>query len=286
LRRLDFERLKTIPGLEKIVPLRNTEQRVILGDNRVNSAAIGTTPDLFDVINLHRARGEFFTQLQYDRAEAVCVLGAKAAKDLFPFEDPLTKTLQVGTAGQPVAILTVIGVLEPTGLRAGADSVGIMQRDIDQDIYFPLTLARHKWRRMLDVNVTGIVNCSAAARASMRERSGGVILNIASIAGFVATSSYGVSKLAVRGLTVALANELAADGIRVCCIAPGIVDSDAAMSDVPRAIIDEFIQQRQLIKRQGRVEDLVKAMLYLCSDDASFVTGETLIVGGGFPLRV
>ena len=150
----------------------------------------------------------------------------------------------------------------------------------------PLTLARGKWRRMLDVNVTGIVNCSAAARASMRERSGGVILNIASIAGFVATSSYGVSKLAVRGLTVALANELAADGIRVCCIAPGIVDSDAAMSDVPRAIIDEFIQQRQLIKRQGRVEDLVKAMLYLCSDDASFVTGETLIVGGGFPLRV
>jgi len=150
----------------------------------------------------------------------------------------------------------------------------------------PLTLARHKWRRMLDVNVTGIVNCSAAARASMRERSGGVILNIASIAGFVATSSYGVSKLAVRGLTVALANELAADGIRVCCIAPGIVDSDAAMSDVPRAIIDEFIQQRQLIKRQGRVEDLVKAMLYLCSEEASFITGETLSVSGGFPLQL
>lgn len=150
----------------------------------------------------------------------------------------------------------------------------------------PLSLPREKWRQMLDVNVTGIVNCAAAARASMRARGGGVILNIASIAGFVATSSYGVSKLAVRGLTVALASELAGDNIRVCCIAPGIVDSDAAMSDVPREIIDEFIQQRQLIKRQGRVEDLVKAMLYLCSDDASFVTGETLIVGGGFPLRV
>jgi len=150
----------------------------------------------------------------------------------------------------------------------------------------PLSLPREKWRQMLDVNVTGIVNCAAAARASMRERGGGVILNIASIAGFVATSSYGISKLAVRGLTVALANELAGDNIRVCCIAPGIVDSDAAMTDVPQAIIDEFIQQRQLIKRQGRVEDLVKAMLYLCSDDASFVTGETLIVGGGFPLRV
>jgi len=150
----------------------------------------------------------------------------------------------------------------------------------------PLSLPRDKWRRMLDVNVTGIVNCAAAVRGSMRVRGGGVILNIASIAGFVVTSSYGVSKLAVRGLTVALANELAADNIRVCCIAPGIVDSEAAMGDVPQEIIDEFIRHRQLVKRQGRVEDLVKAMLYLCSDDASFVTGETLIVGGGFPLRV
>jgi putative ABC transport system permease protein len=142
LKRLDYERLKTIPGVTKIVPLRNTEQRVVLGDIRATANAIGTTPDLFDVINLHRSRGEFFTDLQYERGEAVCVLGAKAARDLFPYQDPLGRSIQVGSAGQAVAILTVIGVLEPTGLRAGADSAGIMMRDIDQDVYFPLTLAR------------------------------------------------------------------------------------------------------------------------------------------------
>jgi putative ABC transport system permease protein len=142
LKREDIDRLNTIPGLAKVVPLRNTEQRVVLRDIRALANAIGTTPDLFDVINLKPARGSTFTQLQYDRADSVCVLGAMAARQLFPYQDPLNQTIQVGTAGRTVVILTVIGVLEPTGLRAGSDSAGIMLRDIDQDIYFPLTLAR------------------------------------------------------------------------------------------------------------------------------------------------
>jgi putative ABC transport system permease protein len=142
IKRADLERLKTIPGLAKIVPLRNTEQRVILGDIRATANAIGTTPDVFEVINLKLARGERFTQLQYDRGEAVCVMGSFAARQLFPYQDPLGQSIQVGSSGRSVAILTVIGVLEPTGLRAGSDSAGIMLRDIDQDIYFPLTLAR------------------------------------------------------------------------------------------------------------------------------------------------
>ena len=147
-------------------------------------------------------------------------------------------------------------------------------------------LARDKWRRMLDVNVTGIVNCAAAVHPFMKARGGGVILNLASIAGFIVTTSYGVSKLAVRGLTVALADEFAPDHIRVCCIAPGIVDSESAMAEVPRELIDQYVQQHQLIKRQGRMQDLVQAMLFLCSDDAGFITGETLPVSGGHPRRI
>jgi putative ABC transport system permease protein len=142
IRRIDLERLKTIPGLESVVPLRNTEQRVVYGDVRADANAIGTTPNLFDVVNLRLARGQTFTQLQYDRAEPVCVLGGAAARQLFPYQDPLGQTVQVGTSGQAVVVLTVIGVLEPTGLRAGADSAAIMVRDIDRDVYFPLSLAR------------------------------------------------------------------------------------------------------------------------------------------------
>jgi 3-oxoacyl-[acyl-carrier protein] reductase len=151
----------------------------------------------------------------------------------------------------------------------------------------PLTaLPRHKWRQLLDVNVIGIVNCSAACRSSMRQRGGGVIVNQGSIAGRVPSTPYGISKLAVQGLTIGLAQELAPDGIRVCCIAPGLVDSPAALADVSDALRDKLVNQLQLIKRPGRMADLVNAMLFFCSDEASFVTGETLFVGGGFPLRV
>ncbi len=142
VRRGDVERLKTIPGIASIVPLRDTEQRVILGDTRVNANAIATTPDVFDVINLRLARGRRFDWIESERAEPVCVLGAVAARQLFPYQDPIGQTIQVGSSGMSVAMLTVIGVLEPTGLRAGADSAGIMLRDIDQDIYFPLELSR------------------------------------------------------------------------------------------------------------------------------------------------
>ncbi len=150
----------------------------------------------------------------------------------------------------------------------------------------PTELSRAKWRLMLDVNVIGIVNCSAACRPSMRARGGGVIINQSSIAGFDPTTPYGISKLAVRGLVVALAREFAADQIRVYGIAPGPVDSPSAMADLPPALLDEFINRLQLIKRQGRMADLVGAVLFFCSSEASFITGETLTIGGGYPLKI
>ena len=143
LKRTDFERLKTLPDLAYVVPLRDTEQKVTRGDVRANANAIGTTPDIFRVINLRLARGQFFDPLQYERAESVCVIGYLAAKQLFPYEEPIGQQIRVGTANRGTAVLTVIGVLEPTGLRAGSEGAAMMQRDLDLDIYFPLTLARH-----------------------------------------------------------------------------------------------------------------------------------------------
>jgi putative ABC transport system permease protein len=142
LKRADLARLETLPDYEKIVPLRDTGQKVVRGDLRANANAIGTTPDVFDVINLRLARGHFFDRVQYDRSEAVCVIGYKAAQQLFPYEDPLFQLIRVGTPGRGgTAMLTIIGVLEPTGLRAGSEGAAMMQRDLDLDVYFPLTLA-------------------------------------------------------------------------------------------------------------------------------------------------
>jgi putative ABC transport system permease protein len=143
LKRLDLERLQTLPGIKTIVPVRDTEQRVTRNDVRAGAAkAIGTTPELFRVINLHTARGERFTQLQYERGDAVCVLGSHVAQQLFPYSDPIGQTVLVGQPGMTVVTLSVVGVLEPTGLRAGSEGAAMMQLDPDQGVYFPLTLAR------------------------------------------------------------------------------------------------------------------------------------------------
>ncbi|WP_261568930.1 SDR family NAD(P)-dependent oxidoreductase [Frankia gtarii] len=146
------------------------------------------------------------------------------------------------------------------------------------------TLARDDVRELFDVNVMGVVNCSLACRPSMAARGGGSIVNISSMASHIGTSPYAVSKLAVRGLTVAFATEFAPDGIRVNAISPGLMDTESAMADLPVELIRDIIDQRQLIHRQGRVADVVAAMTYLCSAEGGFVTGETIKVTGGFPL--
>ena len=84
----------------------------------------------------------------------------------------------------------------------------------------PCDLSNANWRQMLDVNVIGIVNGARASRGAMKDTGGGVIVTVSSMAGFKGETAYGISKLAVRGLTVALAKELAGDGIRVCGVAP------------------------------------------------------------------
>jgi len=149
-----------------------------------------------------------------------------------------------------------------------------------------LVLGIDMWRAMLEVNVLGIVNCVAAARSTMADRGGGVVINMSSINSFVGLSAYGVSKLAVRGLTAAMAAELAPENIRVLGLAPGMIDTESTLRELLDIHKDMLINQMQLIKRQGKKQDVIDAMMFFCSENASFITGETLIVGGGYPLRV
>jgi NAD(P)-dependent dehydrogenase (short-subunit alcohol dehydrogenase family) len=145
-------------------------------------------------------------------------------------------------------------------------------------------LPRDDVRALFDVNVIGVVNCSVACHPHMRRRGGGAIVNLSSISGFTPTSPYGVSKLAVRGLTVALATELGPDGIRVNAVAPGLTATESAVADLPPEMVDRFKNELQLVKRTGTMGDVVSMVRFLCSDDASFITGETFKVSGGYPL--
>jgi len=142
-----------------------------------------------------------------------------------------------------------------------------------------------KVRLVLDVNVMGVVICSLAAQRAMRGRAGAAIVNISSSAAYANRSIYGVSKLAVRGLTVSFAREFAADGIRVNAIAPGLIFTDTVRAQLPEAEAKRVLGE-QILQREGEERDIVEALLYLVSSKASFVTGETLRVTGGFALSV
>jgi putative ABC transport system permease protein len=129
--------------VRKVVRVRDTGQKIQRGSTLApNAAAIGTEPALFQMINLRCQRGEFFSPLQYERGDAVCVLGATAAKQLFPYEDPIGRTVNIGSRSTSSVVLTVVGVMEPTGLRAGSEGAAMVRLDPDQGVYFPYTLAR------------------------------------------------------------------------------------------------------------------------------------------------
>jgi NAD(P)-dependent dehydrogenase (short-subunit alcohol dehydrogenase family) len=147
------------------------------------------------------------------------------------------------------------------------------------------TLPPEDWRRLLDVNVIGAVLCARYCHEPMKRRGGGVILNQSSDSSYLGVGAYSVSKLALNGVTLSLAREFAPDGIRVVGIAPGMVASGAVLER-----LEEHHKQTvlggQLVKRFGAVEDLVGMVLLLCSDEASFMTGETVTVDGGYVGRI
>lgn len=141
-----------------------------------------------------------------------------------------------------------------------------------------------KVRRLFDVNVMGTVICTLSAHPFMQTRANASIINIASSAAFQG-GAYGNSKLAVIGLTMTFARELAADKIRVNAIAPGIILTDTIREELAPET-HARIKAMQYLDSDGSETDVVEAMLYLTSDKARFITGETLRVTGGFAAGV
>lgn len=137
-----------------------------------------------------------------------------------------------------------------------------------------------KIRRLFDVNVTGIVICTLACAPYMAGRDGASIINISSAAAYLG-SGYGVSKLAVGGLTMTLANEMAGDGVRVNAIAPGIIPTETIKNELDPKMMAR-IKGMQYLTTTGEEQDIVDAALFLASSKAKFITGETLRVTGGF----
>jgi NAD(P)-dependent dehydrogenase (short-subunit alcohol dehydrogenase family) len=140
------------------------------------------------------------------------------------------------------------------------------------------------WERVLAVNLTGPFLCTKAAVPLMRKHGGGAIVNITSISGLRAStlrSAYGTSKAGLAHLTKQLAVELAELGIRVNGVAPGPVDTAMAKA-VHSAEIRADYHDAIPLNRYGLEEELAEAVYFLCSDRASYITGQILAVDGGF----
>lgn len=123
--------------------------------------------------------------------------------------------------------------------------------------------------------------CKTAARTMMRKRSGSII-NITSVVGIAGNggqTNYAASKAGIIGLTKSLAKEVAARGIRVNAVAPGFVETDMT-ADLADEIKEKAIEAIPL-GRMGAPEDIAKAVAFLASDEAAYITGQTLVVDGG-----
>ncbi len=156
-----------------------------------------------------------------------------------------------------------------------------------------IDLAEDDWDRVLDINLKGIFLCMKhEAKAMLAAGNGGAIVNVGSVnsfLGFPTGSAYVASKHGMVGLTTSVSAELASHGIRVNIVCPGFVDTP--MHHRARGLLGDELYDKVLLpnvhlRRAGRPKEIAQSIVFLCSDEASYITGTTLTPDGGYTLTV
>ena len=145
-----------------------------------------------------------------------------------------------------------------------------------------LRMSAEEWDAVLDLNLRGTFLVTKAAMRPMMKQRGGRIVNVASIAGVVGNAgqaNYSAAKAGIIGFTKTVAREMASRNITVNAVAPGFVPTDLTES-LPQEVKDALLKQIPL-GRFGSVEDIANAIAFLASDEASYITGQVLVVDGG-----
>jgi 2-hydroxycyclohexanecarboxyl-CoA dehydrogenase len=196
-------------------------------------------------------------------------------------------------AGEISGLSIQLDVTDLGSAQAAVDSAGppidILVNNAGTDEFgFFLQTTPEQWKKVVDVNLYGVLNCTHAALPGMQEAGYGRIVNIASEAGRVGSKGsavYSAAKAGVIGFTKVMAREGARFGITANAIAPGPIETPLLMQakefgEIGEKIIETMKAGTQL-RRLGQPEEVAAAVAFLASDDASYVTGETLGVSGG-----
>lgn len=207
--------------------------------------------------------------------------------------DGVALEASVAALGEPERTLALVcDVADPAALEGAFSLLASRFRRLDAlvnnagtAVFKPLLETTHdEWNRVLAVNLTGPFLATQLAAPLMTESGGGAIVNITSISGLRASTlrvAYGTSKAALAHLTKQQAVELASLGIRVNAVAPGPVETAMAKAVHSPEIRADYRDSIPL-GRYGLEEELAEAIVFLCGERASYITGQTLAVDGGF----
>jgi len=165
--------------------------------------------------------------------------------------------------------------------RLGKVDVLINNAGITRDSLL-MRMSEGDWDMVMKVNLKSVFNCTQAVIRQMLKQRRGAIVNISSVVGQIGNigqANYSASKAGIMGLTKTTAQEVASRGVTVNAVAPGVIDTEMTAT-IPDKIKESFIQQIPLGKL-GRPEDVAEAVYWLCSDGASYITGQVIHVSGG-----
>ena len=202
----------------------------------------------------------------------------------------------LSSAGQEASTL-VLDISDAEACTAGVDGLVSEHGSIDilinnaalyrnRDFALAEEIGLDMWQRMIDINISGTFYMCRAAIPHMKRQASGRIVNQSSASAYATVPRslhYSMTKAAVITMTKTLARELGPSGITVNAIAPGVIDTEATRLVVPGDVLSKGVEATSL-RRIGHPEDLAPVVAFLCSDGASYLTGQTVIVDGGITM--
>ncbi|WP_059104346.1 3-oxoacyl-ACP reductase FabG [Shouchella shacheensis] len=174
-------------------------------------------------------------------------------------------------------------LINETAERHGKVDILVNNAGINRDAMLH-KMSLEQWRQVLDVNITGVFNTMQPASIQMRKQEQGAIINISSASwmGNVGQANYAAAKAGVVGLTKTASKELGRKGVTVNAICPGFIETDMTRA-VPEKVWDMMVGKISM-GRAGQPEDVANCIAFLASDQANYITGEVINVGGGMVL--